>query len=200
MLTFSQVRTSCTGLFWGCHFPGWTSPFSHLLLIGQVLQLRLFWPPTGLSPVGLCLSIPEGSKTEQSTQMGSHECWTERDTPSLQCLGFFAVSASWGAVGHFQSWGTWLAYNELVSARAHRSFPAEMLLTRPQPVSLHWCFLPRDSPWYLSLLHCMRLFTHSCGLTRSLWMIALISCILTHPAKVLSSTKLVKISSISSSR
>lgn len=122
-------------LYWSCHFPGWTSPFSHLL-IGQVLQLRLVWPSTGLPPVGRSLSIPEGPKTEQSIQMGSQESWTERDSPSFNILAFSPWLLSWGFVGHFQSWSTSLAYNQLVSARAHRSFPVEMPLIRPQPVSL----------------------------------------------------------------
>lgn len=130
-----QVAQCTDKLYWSCYFPGWTSPFSHLL-IGQVLQLRLVWPSTGLPPVGRSLSIPEGPKTEQSIQMGSQESWTERDSPSFNILAFSPWLLSWGFVGHFQSWSTSLAYNQLVSARAHRSFPVEMPLIRPQPVSL----------------------------------------------------------------
>lgn len=181
-------------LYWSCHFPGWTSPFSHLLLIGWILHLRLFCPPLVFLQH---LSIPEGPKNEQSIQMGSHDSWTKKDSPSLLCLDFVTMTTSWGVIGHFQSWSTLLACNWLVSARAHRSFPAEMLLISPQPGSLHWCFLPRDSPWYLSLLHFVRLFLP----IPIVWLgPSYFLHIDSHCQSTISTTKLVRISSISSSR
>lgn len=105
------------------------APFSQLLLTGQVLQSWPVWPSTGLSSASQYLPIVEGPKTEQWIQMGSHECWAEENSPSLQCHSCTPLNSS-------QSAACTLANS---AARAHCSLMLSLCLPRPSYLFLQRC-------------------------------------------------------------
>lgn len=84
--------------------------------------------------------------------------WMLRDNLSLQCLGFVTMTASWGCCWSLSQLRHTAYLSSACVCHGRQILSCREALIRPQPLSLHWCFLPRDSPWYLSLLHFMRLF------------------------------------------
>ena len=102
LLTSSQVWTGYVRSPRGSLFPGWTSPIlsasPHRASPPVLTSLALHWSWSSWS-----LSFIEGPKTEQSIQMGSHACWVEGDSRSLQCPGCIPMNTFRSAANHLYS-------------------------------------------------------------------------------------------------
>lgn len=184
-------------LYWNCHFPGWTSPFSHLLLIDQALQLKLFWTSTGLSPGFLNQRAPKLSRVSRWDLIKAEQ---RGIGPPFNVLAL----SPWLLPQMLLVISTAGAHCLLIIGLCLPGFTGLFLQTCPKSSpSLYLCTGASCPETVLDICHCcisLDFFVHFYSIIRSLWMTALISCILTLPARVLSSTKLVRISSIGSSR